>query len=1026
MDPLTPAPDDATAALPLQPVPSATPPASLGPYRIEASIGVGGMGEVFRAYDPRLERTVAIKAIRSGMASADAEARFLAEARAASALNHPHIITIHDVGAADGVSYMVMEWVNGETLRRKLAQGSLPLAEVRRVAAAVASALAAAHAAGILHRDLKPENIMLAADGRIKVLDFGIARRLATAADNLEATSLTSSGTLVGTPGYMSPEQVRGEPLDARSDQFAFGAVLYEMATGRRAFPGASLADRQAAVLLQQPEPLTRVNPLAPAPLQWLLERCLAKAPEDRFASMAALLQEFAALEGQRPAAAAAYQIPTPRHPLIGREDELASIRHFLTSDDINVVTLLGPGGMGKTRLALELARSLSPDFPGGTCFVPLDRISHPDQVEAEVARILGVTAAAGEDKAAAILRHLADNTAGPFLLILDNFEHVLDAAGFVAAIASPRLKAVVTSRALLRIEGEVEFPLAPLATAAVKLFLARAPAFHSATPTAKQLDQIAAICARLDGLPLAIELAAARTRLMPLPVLLERLQEPLSLLVGGPRDRPHRQHTLRDTLDWSYNLLDPAHQKLFARLSVFVGGAGIEAIEAVCDTRKDLGLNLWDAVEHLADNSLIRRSVGDGEPRFFLFETMREYACERLCALGEEAYTHKAHAAYFMVFAEDGSATTRRERLGPHPYDLELGNLRAALEWLSAQGMAAWGLPMAGRLMVYFHAHRLQREIGGYLSRLLAAPATAAHPNLVNWGKYWLADTLFEIEADRNGLVDRYIHAFEGFQQTGDQQGLLLAAHRISHALQFTDPPLSRTWSERSLQLARDSGNPLLLAGSLSNHADIVKHTQEYELSAALYREAAQIFAQAGDEENATWAFSHQADLELLLGRRTSAADLYRQALVRFQARAFAPGIASCLHDLAGIATDAGDLPEARRLYAECLHTYTAQDITDLPRVFESLAAVALTAGRAARALTLLGAAARLRHQYQIVTLNPHMRADVEARVEAARQAAGPEAPAAWMQGWNMAPEQSRAFALSGLQDAGTEPLAP
>jgi predicted ATPase len=699
---------------------------------------------------------------------------------------------------------------------------------------------------------------------------------------------------------------------------------------------------------------------------------------------------------------------------LIGRAADLAALRQLLADEATTVVTLTGPGGMGKTRLALELARSAAPDFAAGVCFVPLDRISQPAQVEAEVTRLLGVTPAAGEEKAAAIHRHLAESGRGALLLMLDNFEHVLEAAGFVSALASPRLKVVVTSRAPLRLYGESEYALAPLPSAAqaVDLFLARAPALNAAALTPAQRETIAAICARLDGLPLAIELAAARTRVMPLPVLLERLHDPLQVLVGGARDRPLRQHTLRDTLDWSYNLLDAAHQRLFARLSVFVGGATIEAIEAVCDTRQDLGLNLWDALEHLADNSLIRRGAGEGEPRFSLFETMREYAHERLLAMGEEFYTHKAHAAYFMVLAQEGSATARREHIGPHIFDAELGNLRAALAWLAAQGEVEWGLTMAGRLLVYYHGHHLQKEMVAYLSSLLAAPAISNYPNLANWGRYWMADMQFEIEGSNALRVERYARALEGFQQSGDQQGQLLATHRIGHALQFTDPEQSRVWSERSLDIARASGNPHLLAGSLSNYADIVKLTGDYTAAGRLYREAAQLFGQVGDEENAIWALSHEADLMQLTGHAVLAREMYQQALERFRTLRYHPGIASCLHDLAGLAAAAGDLSEARRLYSECLHYYTPEDVADLPRVFESLAAVALSAQRAPRALTLLGAAAQLRQRYQIVTLNPLVRGEVEARVEAARRAAGPEAPAAWMQGWKMTPEETLHFA--------------
>ena len=366
------------------------------------------------------------------------------------------------------------------------------------------------------------------------------------------------------------------------------------------------------------------------------------------------------------------------------------------------------------------------------------------------------------------------------------------------------------------------------------------------------------------------------------------------------------------------------------------------------------------------------------------------------------------------MVLAQEGSASARREHIGPHIFDAELGNLRAALSWLAAQGEVEWGLTMAGRLLVYFHGHHLQKEMVAYLSSLLAAPAIANYPGLANWGRYWLADMQFEIEGSNVQRVERYAATLEGFQQTGDQQGQLLATHRIGHALQFTDPELSRTWSRRSLDIARASGNPRLLAGSLSNYADIVKLTGDNEAAGRLYREAAQMFGQVGDEENAIWALSHEADLEQLTGHTAQAKEMYQQALERFRAIGYNPGVASCLHDLAGLAAAAGDLSEARRLYSECLHCYTPEDVADLPRVFESLAAVALGAQCAPRALTMLGAAAQLRQRYQIVTLNPLVRGEVEARVEAARRAAGPEAPAAWMAGWKMGADEALYFARS------------
>jgi predicted ATPase len=997
-----------------------TPGSNLGPYRIEAAVGSGGMGEVYRALDTRLARKVAIKAIRTGISSVGMELRFLGEARAASALSHPNIVTIYDVGSIEGLPYIVMEWIEGETLRQKLKHGPLALPELLDIASRIADALTAAHDGEILHRDLKPENIMVAADGRVKVLDFGIARRMATPEGaTAEIASMTRPGSVIGTPGYMSPEQARGEKLDFRSDQFSFGAVLYEMATGQRAFAGDSAADMQAAIILRQPEPLTRLNPQAPAPFQWLVERCLAKAPQSRFESTGELGRELAAIVARTSQRVAAVprinNIPTPRTAFIGREDELMRLRELVAAPDLRIVTLTGPGGMGKTRLAIELARQIAGGFAGGACFVPLDRVSQASLVPSEVARVLGVTPLPGQSVEAAIAKHLEHNVAGPVLLLLDNFEHVQNAAVFVAGMASERLKIVVTSRAALRVYGEYEFPVPSLLfdadgtaqPSAVGLFLDRAAGLRGSTRDAEQLRLVSAICERLDGLPLAIELAAARTKLLPLPALLERLREPLSVLVGGARDLPKRQHTLRATLDWSYNLLAPEHQTLFRRMAVFVGGATIEAIEAVCDTRQDLYVNLWDAVELLVDNSLIRRMSTEGEPRFAMLETMREYGLERLAEAGEDSYTRKAHAAYCLVLAESEGSSARRERTGKHIFDLELGNLRAALDWLTAAREVEWGLRIVGKLSVYFQSRRLHVEMLNRVSRLLALPEVHRFPNLRNWGKYWEADLSYEALGPGN-VARKYHSLWKVFEEAGDRMGMLATAHRISHQTQFTNPAEALRWSELMVEMARAQGDATLLAGCLSNHADIVKLTGEFELARSLYQEAKRLFDQYGDRENAIWALSHEADLYKEEGKHAQAQALYQETLDRFQAMGYSLGVASCLHDLANLETAGGNLAKARELYRECLGLYGPENIAELPRVLESMAGVAIRAGRPGRALVLFGAAAAIRERFQVATLNPSLRSEVEQRTDAARKQAGAEATLHWMKGWRMSIEQA------------------
>src|SRR5450631_3464758 len=267
------------------------PGARLGPYEILAPLGAGGMGEVYRAKDPRLGREVAIKVLPDEFSS-DRErlSRFEREARSASALNHPNVITIYDVGQSSAIFYIAMELVEGKTVRDLMAPGAIPLRKLLQIGSQAAEGLARAHSGGIVHRDLKPENLMVSKDGFVKILDFGLAKLVATDSEDLSQLETadgcqTAGGVVLGTAAYMSPEQSSGRPLDFRSDQFALGCVLYEMATGRRAFQKDTAAETLAAIIREEPEPIGSVNARFPAPLCWIIERCLAKDPEERYAS---------------------------------------------------------------------------------------------------------------------------------------------------------------------------------------------------------------------------------------------------------------------------------------------------------------------------------------------------------------------------------------------------------------------------------------------------------------------------------------------------------------------------------------------------------------------------------------------------------------------------------------------------------------------------------------------------------------------------------------------------------------------
>ncbi|HTO75819.1 MAG TPA: protein kinase [Thermoanaerobaculia bacterium] len=300
-----------------------SPGTKLGPYEIVGPLGAGGMGEVYRAKDARLGREAAIKVLPASLAG-DAERlkRFEQEARSASALNHPNIITIYEIGSSGADSYIAMELVEGQSLRAAMASGAMPTRKMLDIGAQIADGLAKAHAAGIVHRDLKPENVMISKDGFVKLLDFGLAKLFVAPTETSGAATFapqeTQPGTVLGTVGYMSPEQAAGRPVDFRSDQFALGSILYEMATGQRAFQKATGAETLSAIIRDEPESVERLNPRAPAPLRWIVERCHAKDPEDRYASSRDLARDLKSIRdhlSETTATSQAHEIERPKAP---------------------------------------------------------------------------------------------------------------------------------------------------------------------------------------------------------------------------------------------------------------------------------------------------------------------------------------------------------------------------------------------------------------------------------------------------------------------------------------------------------------------------------------------------------------------------------------------------------------------------------------------------------------------------------------------------------------------------------------